>query len=123
MTYFDIFISKAGYKLLKQFKRSPIKTDGYSTPESQLQELHFIKQDLRPVDKTRLALPAGTFSITQEGLNYIEWRKTRSRELWLKNAWIPIVVSFVTTLITNYILPLLPQILQWISSFLSKFSS
>lgn len=49
--------------------------------------------------------------------------KKHRRELWLKNAWIPIIVAFVTTLTTNYILPKLPQIIEWLSHTLAKTSS
>lgn len=49
--------------------------------------------------------------------------KKHRRELWLKNAWIPIIVAFVTTLLTNYILPRLPQIIKWFAHTLPKISS
>ena len=44
------------------------------------------------------------------------------REFWLHNAWIPILVSIVTTLIVNSIQAMWPKILQWASSFLSTIS-
>lgn len=66
--------------------------------------------------------PIGLYHITQFGEKSLQdfEHKTSShkRELWLKNAWIPIIVSFITTSVTNYILPKLPQILQWFASIL-----
>ena len=47
----------------------------------------------------------------------------RKRELWLKNAWIPILVAFITTVVTNYILPKLPSLLQWLASMFAKTPS
>ncbi len=47
----------------------------------------------------------------------------RKRELWLKNAWIPILVAFITTVVTNYILPKLPALLQWLASMFARTPS
>ena len=55
--------------------------------------------------------------------DYLAAKRLYRRDLWLKNAWIPIIVAFATTLITNYILPKLPQILQWVANFLSRIVS
>ena len=69
----------------------------------------------------------GYYQLTELGQkelqDYLYKKKTETKELWLKNAWIPIIVSFVTTVITNYILPKLPQIIKWLSDILSKTSS
>ena len=69
----------------------------------------------------------GIYELTEFGQralqNYTQAARTAQKELWLKNAWIPIIVSLVTTVTANYILPKLPQILQWIASILSKTSS
>lgn len=71
--------------------------------------------------------PLGRFSITPLGrkaLQDYECRmRTAKKELWLKNAWIPIIVSFVTTVLTNYLLPRLPQILRWLANILSRIFS
>lgn len=66
---------------------------------------------------------AGQYSVSRDGRRYLAYCKARRRELWLKNLWIPVIVSFVTTVGTSYILPRLPQILQWASSFLSRTPS
>lgn len=52
--------------------------------------------------------------------DYQKQKKSDSKNLWLKNAWIPIIVAFVTTVITNYIIPKLPAMLQWLANTLSK---
>lgn len=51
--------------------------------------------------------------------DYFYNRKYENKQLWLKNAWIPIIVAFVTTLLTNFLIPMLPQILGWLSDILS----
>lgn len=69
----------------------------------------------------------GTFHLTEFGRKAIQdhVRSTKSarKELWLKNAWIPIIVSFVTTVLTNYLIPKLPQILEWLSNILQRIFS
>ena len=62
-------------------------------------------------------------NLTHEGLRYFELKSKEKRQLWLKNAWIPILVAFITTLSTNYILPMLPQMLKWLSRILERISS
>lgn len=42
--------------------------------------------------------------------------KCDKKAMWLENAWIPIIVAFATTVLTNYILPKLPKLLGWFSS-------
>ena len=56
--------------------------------------------------------------------NYNTQKKNEKREFWLKNALIPVIVSFLTTSITMYLIPKLPSILKWLCDTLSKnFSS
>lgn len=50
--------------------------------------------------------------------DYLTKQKNETRNLWLKSAWIPIITAFITTLLTNYILPMLPQILKWLTNIL-----
>ena len=56
---------------------------------------------------------AASCEITTLGENVYLLALKEKRILWLKNAWIPFTVSLATTLLTNYLLPRLPQILQW----------
>lgn len=69
----------------------------------------------------------GIYELTEYGKreleDYLAAKKTDRKELWLKNAWIPIIVSLVTSAIANYILPKLPQILRWAANTLSKIVS
>lgn len=69
----------------------------------------------------------GIYQLTERGKkelqNYRQTKSSAMKELWLKNAWIPIIVAFVTTVITNYMLPMLPQTLQWLSSILARIFS
>ena len=69
----------------------------------------------------------GIYELTEYGKrelqNYSQERSSARKELWLKNAWIPIIVSLITTAVANYILPKLPQILRWLSNTLSGIAS
>lgn len=69
----------------------------------------------------------GIYKLTEYGTqvleNYLAAKHSARKDLWLKNAWIPIIVSFVTSAIANYILPKLPQILRWAANTLSKIAS
>ena len=69
----------------------------------------------------------GIYELTEYGTqvleNYLPAKHSARKDLWLKNAWIPIIVSFVTSAIANYILPKLPQILRWAANTLSKIAS
>lgn len=65
----------------------------------------------------------GQYSANKDGKRFLIYCKSQRRELWLKNLWLPVIVAFVTTVATNCILPRLPQILQWVSSILSRTSS
>lgn len=64
--------------------------------------------------------PTNIYHITDFGKralqDYLNSRKKDLRLLWLKNCWIPILVSFFTTITTiglSYLIPqLLPQILK-----------
>lgn len=68
-----------------------------------------------------------TYELTELGKREVQdytLRKSSERkDLWLKHIWIPITVSFTTTVITNYMLPRLPKILEWLSSILSRIVS
>ena len=66
----------------------------------------------------------GIYSLTDYGnyclLNDKANNKKQNKEMWLKNVWIPIIVSFLTTILTTHIIPMLPQILKWFVGILSK---
>ena len=91
-------------------------------------------QSIKPEDESTAASLAirwklinpessGQYSANKNGKRYLVYCKAHRRELWLKNMWIPIIVSFVTTVTTNYITPRIPQILQWVANILSRISS
>lgn len=60
--------------------------------------------------------------ISTLGQDYLAYYQQSRRDFWMVNAWIPIIVAFLTTVTTNYILPKLPQILQWLSSIFAGLS-
>ena len=75
-------------------------------------------------DKFTEQIAVGTYESTDYGKNILQDFKNKkqiqNKELWLKNAWIPIIVAFLTTLIINYILPTLPYLLKLLVGILSK---
>ena len=50
--------------------------------------------------------------------DYKTWSKSSRKETWLKNAWIPILVSLATNLLLCGIEQLWPLLQRWISSIL-----
>lgn len=80
-------------------------TDDYETPRKSLNMFHI-------TDIGRDVLQ-----------NYHIKQRVAKKDLWLKNALIPVIVSFVTTNITMYLIPKLPLILKWLCDILSKFFS
>ena len=60
----------------------------------------------------------GMCTLSQKGKEFRSYRKEHHKELWLVNAKIPILVSFITTIGLHLLLWLLPVISQWFASFL-----
>lgn len=58
----------------------------------------------------------GMCSLSQKGKEFRAYRKEHNKELWLVNAKIPILVSFTTTVLLNWLLPQLPEILKLFAS-------
>lgn len=46
--------------------------------------------------------------------------KKRKKEIWLKNMWIPIIVSFVTYMLLNYIAPMILNSLKQLCDILQN---
>lgn len=62
----------------------------------------------------------GTYTLTDLGRTALQdyelAQKSQRRELWLKNAWIPILVTIATTLVIHALEWLSPLIQGWFSS-------
>lgn len=96
------------------------RVDGMSQPEVRVEAMR-----MRDVPNTSYLLQDhGVYRLTELGRKALQDFDTtnadRKRELWLKNAWIPILVSFITTVVTNYILPRLPSLLQWLANMFAR---
>lgn len=82
----------------------------------------------RPIPNTSCLVRCGqepdTYQITAAGLRALqdfEDRRRRERKLlWLKTAWIPVLVSFLTNLVLSGPKPLLPLIQEWVQGILQK---
>lgn len=63
-----------------------------------------------------VSVPTQTYKLSEIGKSalqdYKAANKIYKKELWLKNAWIPIIVSLTTTALSHHILPWLWQILK-----------
>lgn len=64
--------------------------------------------------------PLGVCRITDEGRDYLISYRHNRRMLWLKSVWIPVIVAFLTSICTHYLLPMLPALLEWLAHTLSK---
>lgn len=68
--------------------------------------------------------PLGIYRVTDFGKKSLQDYKSNikkhKKELWLKNAWIPTIAAFITTLTTMYILPKLPYLLKLLFDILKK---
>ena len=62
-------------------------------------------------------------TLTHEGLHYFELKNKEKRQLWLKSAWLPIIVTLATNLLVAVLKWLSPLILKWCTNFLEKISS
>ena len=64
--------------------------------------------------KWRLIRPEdnGMYSANKDGRRYLVYCKAQRRDLWMRNLWIPIIVSLVTNLILIGIRWLLPLTLR-----------
>lgn len=97
-----------------------LRVDGMSQPEVRVEAMR-----MRDVPNTSYLLQDhGLYDLTELGRQALQDFDTtntdRKRELWLKNAWIPILVSFITTVVSNYILPRLPSLLQWLANMFAR---
>ena len=97
-----------------------------SSINSRLRELegcYFIESlcDVFQSEKLTIVNDSSVYRITDFGRkeleNYALSTKQYQRELCLKNAWIPILVSFVTTVITT---SLWPTVQRWLLSLLQQ---
>lgn len=62
-------------------------------------------------------------TVEDKALTYFDDKVIYRKELLIKSVVLPVAVAFTTTLLTNYILPKLPQILQWLIHTLEEIFS
>ncbi len=90
--------------------RSHIPLDNTSYLDEELLTFHDDAGSLRQRLSGRYTLTAMGHKALQD---YRCNKRLHTRELWLKNAWIPIIVSIATNVVLNYILPRLLDLLKW----------
>ncbi len=133
-------INDIDYKILQYFnsvttstiesaKREFPKIIGMETRLEAMVNLRWLEHEYQKIKDGSLTRiqRTSTIRITEAGRKaWQDYRHTTHkdrRELWLKNAWIPIIVSFATTVLTNYILPKLPAMIEWFRHILSRIFS
>ena len=120
------FIRENPFCAVNTIEKSLPGVDAMESRVQCLQDSNFVKMDYMETKEGALThrTPLFTYKITATGRRALQdydhaTRKDR-RDLWLKNAWIPILVSFATTLATNYILPKLPEMIEWVRRILAR---
>ena len=115
-------VSTVEYRLKKLAtpEYRPIPKTAFATPKIPIENSSFL---IRHKNANALVIYELTDYGKQALQDYFAAKRLHLREIWLKNAWIPIIVSFATTVITNYILPRLPTIIQWFANVFSKMGS
>lgn len=108
MDFSDIRLCHKEYKVLL---RSQAKAVPISSAPRLLQ--HKLTQEEMSHVPGYMPKSNGFMTISKIGIDYIIYYRQEKKDMWMKSAWIPIIVSFVTTLIANYILPMLPLLLEW----------
>lgn len=130
------FIKKRGFASITDMERAMpeissirYRVEQLSTPEYRkihsisipMENTSFLVEDYETVNldsgKTKRN-HLGIYRLTAFGdkalQDYEQKRTTYRRELWLKNAWIPILVSLVTNLLIHGLTELWPLIKEWL---------
>lgn len=133
LSYFDMmilrFILKNTSSSAETIEKKLQRVESVPARLKALETLHLVHQDFSELKDGSLVrcVPLGTYQITEEGKrtlqDYLFSSKKSRRELWLKNAWIPIIVSFATTVSTSYIIPRLPTLIEWFRHILARIVS
>lgn len=116
-------IASIGYQIEQMSKQTFSQSGSCYIPNTSfiIQEYEEFEE---PKGSFEPAKPLGIYTVTDFGKKALqdhkEYTKNRKKELWLKNAWIPIIVSFVTTATTMYIVPKLPYLLKLLIDIFQK---
>lgn len=111
MDFKDISLT---FRERRALKRSALEYVPESPVHHRLIRLGLEIQEKRLVPGS-MPKPTGRVMATEKGIDYLAYYRKERRDLWLKNAWIPIIVSIVTTVAVNYILPMLPSTIEWLA--------
>ena len=106
-------------------KRIALSQNNFKDPKFSISYINAICEELSRKGYIKLPVfdydcqQGPRFYLTYEGYSYLEAKKADTKRLWLKNAWIPILVSVATNLIIVGIKQLLPLIQELLSRILS----
>lgn len=111
-------IEAMNLRLSNLAERKTHKINGISAP---IKDTSYLTINRRSKDDPLYEYDQHEVSLTELGnkalQDHLITQKKARRELWLKNAWIPILVSFVTTIITT---SLWPTMQRWLLSLLQR---
>ncbi len=102
-------------------KEDVLQTFANENPQS----LRLCVNHLRNEGLLSIETPDNTplFRLTYKGFHYFKHKKAENRNVLKKSVCIPVIVTLLTHLLLFLLKLLLPQTLQWLSSFLSRIFS
>ena len=119
------FVLKKKSATVEEIEQSFPKTNNVKYRVEQLSKPMFsdrlgaLISDSSPLKKDDIRLyeyAESVYIVTDYGKKLLEDyeldKRNHIKEMWVKNAWIPIIVAFATTLLTNYLLPRLLHLLK-----------
>ncbi len=108
------------YKILKYAQKHPKYTDIFNKFNISLN--NYINFNLEFKDyldlSNNLMNETTNVKLTNLAITLIESHKKDSFRFWTNSIFAPIIVAFVTTLLTNLLLLMQPMILKWVSQLL-----
>lgn len=98
-------------RILKQLKKG--KSMELSDAEKDALYLtNLVSPDTSGRDSFGAPIPTGKFHISDNGMRFLIYRSRQKIETWIKPITISVVVSIITTIITNELLPLIKTLIS-----------
>lgn len=106
-----IALTRTETKILKKSAKTPIPKNSCA----RLLRLDLV-EEIMEYSHGDMPIETGLCEITDIGTDFLAYRKQFKKDILLENAWIPVVVSILTNLLTDGIQWLLPLIQQLFSN-------
>ena len=102
----SIVLSREEKKLLAEIKRHPHTKCEYSEVKALL-SMGLIRQDTNGFDSLHQAILLDTYCVSDFYKVYLEYRREKMFWVLTQSFWMPLAVSFVTSLVMNVVIPML----------------